>query len=96
MSTKKFDKLSWGLIPSLLLPLVILLISWVVKSDTGFFHFISQFQRMGMLSKMVSLSVIPNLLLFFIYIWTNRNLSARGVVFGTMLWALVMLGLKFL
>ena len=95
MSIKKFDTLLWGLLPSLLLPLVVMLIYWVVKSDAGFFHFIGEFQRMGMLSKMVSLSVIPNLLLFFLFIWTKRNLSARGVIYGTFLWAFVMLTLKF-
>ena len=95
MSTKKFDTLLVGLLPSLLIPLVVLLIFWVVKSDAGLFQFIGDFQRMGMLSKMVSLSVIPNLLLFFLFIWTKRNLSARGVIYGTFLWAFVMLTLKF-
>ncbi len=44
---------------------------------------------------MISLSVIPNLLLFFLFIWTNRTLSARGVIFATLLVAMVMLVLKF-
>lgn len=95
MSTKKFDTLLVGLLPALLIPLVVMLIFWGLKSDAGLFQFIVDFQRMGMLSKMVSLSVIPNLLLFFLFIWTKRDLSARGVIYGTFLWAFVMLTLKF-
>jgi hypothetical protein len=48
-----------------------------------------------MLSKVVSLAAIPNLLLFFLFIWTKRNFSARGVIFATLLLAFVMLILKF-
>jgi hypothetical protein len=50
---------------------------------------------MGLLSKLLSLSAIPNLLLFFVFIWTNRPFSARGVIFATLVVALVMLVLKF-
>lgn len=35
----------------------------------------------------LSLCVIPNLLLFFIFIWTNRDQSSKGVVFATILYA---------
>lgn len=58
-------------------------------------EFLSGFQQLGMLSKVVSLTAIPNLLLFFLYIWTDRNFSARGVIFATLLLAFVMLILKF-
>lgn len=95
MSNKRFDTLWHGLIPALVLPVITLLIFWLVKSDRGFLEFLEQFQQMHMLSKVVSLCAIPNLLLFFIFIWTNRNFSARGVVFSTLLLAFVMLILKF-
>ena len=67
---------------------------WIVKSDRGLVDFLVQFQQMGMLSKVVSLAVIPNLLLFFIFIWTNRNFAARGVIFATLILAFFMLILK--
>ena len=94
MSTKKFDNLLSGLIPALVLPVLTLLGFWVVKSDRGFLEFLVQFQEMNMLSKVVSLAAIPNLLLFFVFIWTNRNFSARGVIFSTLLLAFIMLILK--
>ncbi len=95
MSDKRFDTLLTGLIPALILPALTLLGFWIIKSDRGFIDFLSYFQKMKMLSKVVSLTAIPNLLLFFVFIWTKRNFSARGVIFATLLLAFVMLILKF-
>lgn len=85
-----------GLIPALVLPVLTLIGFWILKSDRGLWEFLKQFQQMRMLSKVVSLAVLPNLLLFFIFIWTNRNFSARGVIFATLLLAFFMLILKFI
>jgi hypothetical protein len=95
MSNKKFDTLLTGLIPALVLPVLTLLGFWIVKSDQGFLDFLVRFQDMGMLSKLVSLAAIPNLFLFFLFIWTKRNFSARGVIFATLLLAFIMMILKF-
>lgn len=95
MSEQRFDSLAYGLIPGLLLPPLTLVIFWLVKSQLGFWNFLVRFQAMGMLSKVLSLATIPNLLLFFVFIWTRRYFSARGVIFSTLLAAFVMLILKF-
>lgn len=95
MSDKKFNTLLSGLIPALVLPALTLLVFWLIKSERGFVDFLLYFQEMKMLSKVVSLAAIPNLLLFFLFIWTDRNFSARGVIFATLLLAFVMLILKF-
>ena len=94
MGNKKFDTMLSGLVPGLVLPVLTLLGFWIAKSDRGFVDFLQQFQQMRMLSKVVSLAAIPNLLLFFIFIWTNRNFAARGVIFATLLLAFLMLILK--
>lgn len=96
MSHRKFDTLLTGLLPGIVLPVLALMVFWMVKSDRGFVDFLEQFQQMRMLSKVVSLAAIPNLLLFFLFIWTNRNFAARGVIFATLLLAFVMLILKFI
>ncbi len=95
MSDKRFDTLLSGLIPALILPALTLLGFWIIKTDRGFIDFLTYFQKMQMLSKVVSLTAIPNLLLFFVFIWTKRNFSARGVIFATLLLAFLMLILKF-
>jgi hypothetical protein len=84
-----------GLISGIIVPAISVIVIWLIRYDGGLFEFISRFQRMGMLSKIISLATIPNLLLFFICIWTNRNFSARGVIFATLIVAFIMLVLKF-
>jgi hypothetical protein len=92
---KRFDSVLTGLVPGLILPLVAIFILWLVKYEGGLPEFLTSFQRMGLLSKVLSLAAVPNLLLFFLFIWTNRTFSARGVIFATLVVALVMLVLKF-
>jgi len=72
-----------------------LLVIWLVRFDGGLGEFVLSFQQMSMLSKVISLAALPNLLLFFLFIWTNRTFSARGVIFATLVVAMVMLVLKF-
>ena len=96
MEDKRFNSLLTGLVPALILPALVLLVFWIVKSDRPLTEFLTQFQQLNMLSKLVSLSAIPNLLLFFLFIWTNRNFSARGVIFATLILAFIMLILKLI
>ena len=92
---KKFDTVLTGFIPGLVLPAVTLLILWMTRFEGNLGEFLTSFQKLQMLSKVVSLSAIPNLLLFFVFIWTDRNFSARGVIMATLVVALVMMILKF-
>lgn len=92
---KRFDTLLSGLIPGILLPLVALVVIWAIQSEEGIFDFLRKFQHQKVLSKLVSLAALPNLLLFFLFIWTDRTFAARGVIFATLLLAFVMLVLKF-
>ena len=85
----------WGLLPGIILPLITLIIIWLIQYDGGFFQFLKEFQQFGLLSKVVSLAAIPNLLLFFLFIWTDRTFSSRGDIFATLVLAFLMLMLKF-
>ncbi len=94
-SEKRFNTVPAGLIPGLILPVITLLVIWSIRYEGTLGEFLSSFQRIRILSKVLSLSTIPNLLLFFMFIWTDRTYSARGVIFATLVVALVMLVLKF-
>lgn len=84
-----------GLLPGILVPVVTFFVILATRYDRDFGRLIVEFQQMGILSKIVSLSVIPNLLLFFVFTWLNMNNSAKGVIFATFIVAFVMLILKF-
>ena len=92
---KKFNALVWGIIPGILLPLVTLVVIWLITYQGGFFSFLKVFQQQGMLARIVSLATLPNLGIFFLFIWSDRYFSARGVIFATLVIALVMVVLKF-
>lgn len=92
----QYDKLVFGLVPGILLPVLAFIVTWAVISDIPLGRYLDQFREMNRLSSLISLSAIPNLLLFFVFIWLNNYRSARGVIFATLILALVMLIVKFL
>lgn len=86
---KKFDN-SWvGFGCGLLAPLATLYVFYLVKfSHISFSKFyMDVLFANNIVTASISLCVITNLLVFFIFIWTNRNLSARGVLFSTFIYA---------
>ncbi len=93
---KKFDNVFLGLGSGILLPLLSVMIIYLYRFDNysvnEFFDFM---KTMKVFSKLISLCVIPNLLIFFIFIWTHKDHSARGVLGATILWAFVIAIIKF-
>lgn len=60
-----------------------------------FMDFVDIMMQSNVYVQLLSICVVPNLLLFFIFIWTNRLSSARGILFATFIYAFVIFGLKF-
>lgn len=93
----RFDLVKLGFVLGLIAPVVSLFIVYGLKFDNytvkEFFHFLI---TMGALPKLLSLMVIPNLLIFFIFIWTDHLYAARGVLAATIFDAFVILAMKFL
>ena len=50
--------------------------------------------KMNKLSHVISLSVLINLLLFFMNLKTKRDDMAKGILFATLIYAFIVLGLK--
>lgn len=93
---KKYDTLAVGIISGIILPVITFVILWLVTADISLGAYLKSFYKMESLAGLLSLCTIPNLLLFFVYIWTNRNRSARGVIIATFVLAAVMLIFKVL
>ena len=91
----KYDKLGTGLILGTLLPVSSFIIGWGIMSDVSLGEYFMQFEQLNRLSSLISLSALPNLLLFFVFIWLNMYRAARGVIFATLILAFVMLIIKF-
>lgn len=95
--SRKMDRIGLGLTLGLIAPILLLVAYWQINysyMDLG--NFI-QFMDQGQLhTKLISLFVVINLAIFFIFIWANKNLSARGVLYATFVYTFIVGGYKML
>ncbi len=90
------NKLWVGFIVGVLAPVATLIIVYNTKNLTKtFFEFIDYLKIMGVYLKMLSMCVIPNLFFFFVFIWRNYLAAARGTLFATILYAILVVILNY-
>ena len=93
----KYNNYRIGIILGIIAPMAGFIVVYLVAfRGMSFPEFLDLLVFNKKLSSIISLSVIPNLLLFFIFIWLNYLYSARGVLASTLLYALVVVVTKFL
>jgi hypothetical protein len=94
---KRLNNGAFGLIAGLLIPLLALVIFYLVSSPGSTLpEFMEIIVSRKKLSSLISLSVVPDLLVFFIFIWLDYLYSARGVLAAVFLLALIVVLTKFL
>ena len=97
MAFKVRDKLFTGLLMGVIFPLIFLLIVIVIKKEeNSISSYLHAVYSMGILSKLYSICLIPNLLLFFGFIRLEKMLLARGILFSMFVAAFVIGILKIL
>jgi hypothetical protein len=85
-----------GLFLALVIPvLTLIFINAEANRHLSLTTFLSQLHQQSKLSSLVSLCAIPNLGLFFLFMWKNNYKSARGVMFSTVLLVFLVFALKF-
>ena len=94
----KCNKQIAGFLVGMALPVVFsfLLFQGRYQGDLGFGEFLKTMFQLQSLGKLVSVSVLPNLLVFFLAIWTERLLAARGIVMATLIYTVATVILYFL
>jgi hypothetical protein len=86
-----------GGLAGIILPFLILIILHSVRfNHYSFNDFIERIVKLKIAAKFISLCAIPNLLLFFIFIWLNKLNTARGVLGATLLLTFIILIFKFI
>ena len=92
----KFDAPIVGLVLGVIIPLIGLFIFYKFNFKTlDFAEFVDYINRKQMFPQLLSLSVVSNLGLFFIFIWKKFYYSAKGVIAATFLYVLVVIILKY-
>lgn len=93
---KSYNTQTVGLLVGLLLPVVVMLVFYEVRNMHSLKLFLEQVMKAGVLTHLISLCVVPNLLVFFIFMWTNRLLAAKGIIGATFIYTFIVLIMKFL
>jgi len=93
----KWDKSYVGFIAGILFPAIGFLIFWWWNFDTlSVSEYFSHLLRMNKLPQVISLSVIMNLGVFYLFLWKKFYYSARGVIGATFFWVLIVLIQKYM
>ncbi len=84
---KKYNTIQYGTLAGLVVPVFVFIIFYFAKSEhfSQFSDYIDFLTTRGIYTKMASLSLIPNLLLFYFFMNRNALLAARGVILATFL-----------
>jgi len=86
------NSIKLGLIVGLIIPFIAILFFQVGNySKYSFIGFYMRLHELHVFSSLISLCVVPNLLVFFIFIWKSYYLSARGVIFSTIFYGIIMM-----
>lgn len=96
MTKNKLDKLWIGLAAGVIFPVIALTCYYFARySNLGLGDFIKVYKNLGILTHIISLSVLPDLLVFFFFIRQNMLKSARGVLLATFLFTFAVVFIRF-
>jgi hypothetical protein len=93
----KFDKVVIGVISGTVLPFIVGMIIFVFSSeDIGLQSYISKLASSNIITHSISICVFPNVLIFLLFNWLDMLRATRGVLAVTIVWAIIVFGVKFL
>ena len=84
-----------GFFVGLIAPFVAFSVFVLFVLELDLFHTISEISKSDKLPHIISLSLLINLVIFFMKIKTKREKAARGILGATIFYAFIVLYLKF-
>jgi hypothetical protein len=97
MNISRYDKLWPALVLGILFPLLCFSIYAKYRfPEVPLTEIYGHVQKLGITSAMLSLSVFLNLFVFFFFIWQKADKAAKGILTATLMYALVVVYIKFL
>ncbi|GHT14217.1 hypothetical protein AGMMS4956_11650 [Bacteroidia bacterium] len=96
MMNFRLSNFLWGILIGVLLPLLCFYLLYRFNyAHLPFTRYVQMLALRSMISKVLTITTIPNLLALYICMWFNKDDCMRGVLGGTMLMAIVMTVLYF-
>ena len=91
-----FDKTWLGILLGLMAPLFAFMLYYFINYNFMTFRNFINFMKLGdTYTPIISLCVLANLAVFYLFIWKNRYKGTRGVLISTFIWAGFIVYLKF-
>lgn len=92
----KLDNINIGLVLGILAPFLTMVVIYFIEFNNFKLHeLVDLLVSKHVMTKIVSLCVIPNLALFFIFLNKNFYKAARGVLMATIIFAIFVFVTKF-
>jgi hypothetical protein len=96
-SYEKYDKVLTGLLSGLVLPLLVGLIIYLFSPGNLSVHsYLARLEETNIITHSISICVFPNILIFLIFNRFDMLRATRGVLAVTIVWAVIVFGIKFL
>ncbi|MBI2967891.1 MAG: hypothetical protein HYY40_08770 [Bacteroidetes bacterium] len=93
----KWDNIWFGLVLGLIIPPLVILLYYLYFFGYMTIHQFINFTIQGnVYTHIISLCVIPDAGLFFLFVWKDFVYAGRGVLIATFIYAFLVYGLKFL
>jgi hypothetical protein len=95
--TEKYDNLITGLISGLIFPFVIGIVVYLFTSgEMSLVSYLSRLAESKIITHSITLCVFPNVFIFLICNRLDMLRAARGILAITIVWAIIVFGVKFL
>jgi hypothetical protein len=95
--SEKYDKIPTGLISGLALPFLIGLIIFALTSGHQSLHsYLARIVDSNIVTHAITLCVFPNIFIFLVFNHFDMLRASRGVLAMTIIWAILVFGVKFL
>lgn len=92
-----FDKIIWGLAFGLILPILIFFIYYLLKfGDVPFSLYIQNLHTYGLLFKIMSLCVLSDLPLFYLFLQLKYMTGSKGIVMACFIYGFAVLAYRFI
>jgi hypothetical protein len=95
--SEKYDKVITGVISALIFPFIIATLLYVFSSGHQSLHnYLARIADSEIITHSITLCVFPNLIIFLIFNQLDMLRATRGVLAMTIVWAVIVFGVKFL
>lgn len=95
--SEKNDKIYTGLLSGLLFPIIIGLIIYLFShGGLSLNSYVARITQSNIITHSITLCVFPNIFIFLLFNRFDMLYASRGVLAMTIIWAVIVFGIKFL